>query len=106
MVHSLAEKRKVQPRCLQGEWVEEGVHIRNNSPQKLPELRNWRCQIPQKWDVRVMKVPVSSPCSQRTPLLSPIQETRAFAGETEPQMWGQQQPKSWGEMHPENKKIK
>lgn len=73
VVHSLSEKRKVQPRCLQGEWVEEGVHMRKNNPQKRPELRNWRYQIPQKWDVRAMKalrpqVPIPSPCSQRVPL--------------------------------------
>lgn len=40
MVHSLAEKRKVQPKGLQGEWVEEEAHIRNKVPQKPSELRN------------------------------------------------------------------
>lgn len=32
MVRRLTKKRKVQPKCLQGERVEEGVHLRNNVP--------------------------------------------------------------------------
>ena len=32
MVCRLTKKRKVQPKCLQGERVEEGVHMRNSVP--------------------------------------------------------------------------
>lgn len=32
VVHSLSEKRKVQPKCLQGEWVEEGVTHEKQQP--------------------------------------------------------------------------
>lgn len=37
MVRRLTKKRKVQPKCLQGERVEEWVHLRNNVPPGAQE---------------------------------------------------------------------
>lgn len=93
MVCRLTEKRKVRPKCLQGERVKEGVHMRNNAHQKPSKHRNWGHQIPQKWgelgcgDDDNTESPGLHPFPMSSPhLFSSLQEARVFAEETEPDL--------------------